>query len=77
MARIWRLLAGLAAVALFLFALIAVNQEEVSIRFLVWRTPEWSLFWWLLIAFLAGVAVGTLASLPSRIKGALRRRKAN
>ncbi len=77
MARIWRLLAGLAAVALFLFALIAVNQEEVSIRFLVWRTPEWSLFWWLLIAFLAGVAVGALASLPSRIKGALRRRKAN
>lgn len=77
MARIWRLLAGLTAIALFLFALIAVNQEEVSIRFLVWRTPQWSLFWWLLIAFLAGVAVGALAALPARIRGALRRRKAN
>lgn len=77
MARIWRLLAGLAAVALFLFALIAVNQEAVSIRFLVWRTPEWSLFWWLLIAFSAGLALGALASLPARIRGALRQRRAN
>ena len=77
MARIWRLLAGLAAVALFLFALIAVNQEAVSIRFLVWRTPEWSLFWWLLIAFSAGLALGALASLPARIRGSLRQRRAN
>ena len=77
MARIWRLLAGLAAIALFLFALIAVNQEEVSIRFLAWRTPEWSLFWWLLIAFSAGVAVGALALLPARIRGAIRQRRAN
>ena len=77
MARIWRLLAGLAAVALFLFALIAVNQEEVSVRFLVWRTPQWSLFWWLLIAFSVGLGVGVLAALPSRIKGVLRQRKAN
>lgn len=77
MARIWRLLAGLAAIALFLFALIAVNQEEVSIRFLAWRTPEWSLFWWLLIAFSAGVAVGALALLPARIRSTLRQRRAN
>lgn len=77
MARIWRLLAGLAASALFLFALIAVNQEEVSIRFLAWRTPEWSLFWWLLIAFSAGVAVGALALLPARIRSTLRQRRAN
>ena len=77
MARIWRLLVGLGAAALFLFALIAVNQEAVAVRFLVWRTPEWSLFWWLLIAFSAGVGVGALASLPSRIKGALRQRRAN
>ena len=77
MARIWRLLAGLAAIALFLFALIAVNQEEVSIRFLAWRTPEWSLFWWLLIAFAAGVAVGALALLPARIRSTLRQRRAN
>ena len=77
MARIWRLLVGLAAIALFLFALIAVNQEEVSVRFLVWRTPEWSLFWWLLIAFSVGFGVGVLAALPSRIKGALRQRRAN
>ena len=73
--RVWRLLAALAAIALFLFAVIAVNQEEVSIRFLNWRSPAWSLYWWLLIAFLAGAAVGAAALLPGRAKGALQIRR--
>ena len=77
--RVWRLfwrpLAALAAAALFLFAVIAVNQEQVSIRFLTWRSPEWSLYWWLLIAFLAGTAVGAAALLPGRARGALRIRR--
>ena len=75
MKRAWRLLAALVAIALFLFAVIAVNQEAVSIRFLSWRSPEWSLYWWLLIAFLAGAAVGAAALLPGRAKGALRIRR--
>ena len=75
MNRVWRTLAALAAIALFLFAVIAVNQEQVSIRFLTWRSPEWSLYWWLLIAFMAGVAVGAAAVLPGRAKGALRVRR--
>ncbi len=75
MNRVWRTLAALAAIALFLFAVIAVNQEQVSIRFLTWRSPEWSLYWWLLIAFMAGVAVGAAAVLPGRAKGALRARR--
>ena len=70
-----RLLLGLAAAALFLLALLAVNQEQVSIRFLAWRTPEWSLFWWLLIAFLAGAAVGVLTLLPARARSALQTRR--
>ena len=77
--RVWRLfwrpLVALAATALFLFAVVAVNQEQVSIRFLTWRSPEWSLYWWLLIAFLAGVAVGAAALLPGRAKGALHIRR--
>ena len=73
--RIGRILAALVAIALFLFAVIAVNQEQVSIRFLTWRSPEWSLYWWLLIAFLAGAAVGAAALLPGRAKGALRIRR--
>ena len=75
MNRIWRILAALIAIALFLFAVIAVNQEQVSIRFLTWRSPEWSLYWWLLIAFLAGAVVGAAALLPGRAKGALRIRR--
>ena len=66
---------ALVAIALFLFAVIAVNQEQVSIRFLGWRTPELSLYWWLLTAFLAGTAVGVAALLPARAKGALRVRR--
>lgn len=73
--RIWRILAALIAIALFLFAVIAVNQEQVSIRFLTWRSPEWSLYWWLLIAFLAGAVVGAAALLPGRAKGALHIRR--
>ena len=73
--RIWRILAALIASALFLFAVIAVNQEQVSLRFLTWRSPEWSLYWWLLIAFLAGAAVGAAALLPGRARGALRVRR--
>ena len=75
MKRIWRILAALIAIALFLFAVIAVNQEQVSIRFLTWRSPEWSLYWWLLIAFLAGAVVGAAALLPGRARGALRIRR--
>lgn len=75
MNRIWRILAALIAIALFLFAVIAVNQEQVSIRFLTWRSPEWSLYWWLLIAFLAGAVVGAAALLPGRAKGALHIRR--
>ena len=75
MNRIWRILAALIAIALFLFAVIAVNQEQVSIRFLTWRSPEWSLYWWLLIAFLAGAVVGAAALLPGRARGALRIRR--
>lgn len=43
---------------LFCFAVLAVNQEMVALRFLVWRTPELSLFWWLLLAFVAGLVIG-------------------
>ena len=79
MKRVWRLfgqaLLALAVAALFLFAVIAVNQEQVSIRFLNWRSPELSLYWWLLIAFLAGAAVGAAALLPGRARSALRNRR--
>ncbi len=75
MTRIWRFLVGIVALALFLLAVVAVNQEQVSVRFLSWKTPEWSLYWWLLIAFFAGVGVGALTLLLSPTKGALAMRR--
>ncbi len=79
MMRIRRLFWGLVALAAFLLAVIAVNQEPVAIRFLAWRSPEWSLFWWLLIAFLLGAGLGGVAMLPSRgraLRSARQARKA-
>ena len=57
---IWlrRVLAVIAALVLFLFALVAVNQDQISLRFLAWQTPAWSVFWWLLIALLLGLILG-------------------
>lgn len=45
------------AILLFCFALLAVNQGQVALRFLSWQTPEVSVFWWLLLAFFLGAAV--------------------
>ena len=51
--------AGL-AILLFCFALLAVNQSQVSLRFLSWESPEVSVFWWLLLAFLLGAGVSAV-----------------
>lgn len=51
--------AGL-AIVLFCVALLAVNQSQVALKFLGWQTPEVSVFWWLLLAFLLGAAVSSV-----------------
>ena len=53
-----RALAVFAALVLFLLAVVAVNQEQIALRFLAWQSPALSVFWWLLIALLLGVALG-------------------
>jgi uncharacterized membrane protein YciS (DUF1049 family) len=45
------------AILFFCFALLAVNQSQVTLRFLSWETPEVSVFWWLLLAFFLGAGV--------------------
>jgi uncharacterized integral membrane protein len=45
------------ALLLFVFALLAVDQESVALRLLSWRTPEVSVFWWLLLAFTLGAVL--------------------
>jgi uncharacterized integral membrane protein len=46
---------------LFCFAMLAVNQDHVAVRFLGWQTGEYSLFWWLLLAFVSGLLLGSIS----------------
>ena len=56
-------------VLVFLVAAIAVNQEQVSLSFLYWRTPfELSLFWWLFGVFLVGVVNGSIFGYVRRLR---------
>jgi len=47
---------------LFLAVLIwaSENSESVSIVFLGFRSDEWPVAWWMLMAFVAGVFIGVL-----------------
>jgi uncharacterized integral membrane protein len=48
------------ALLFFVFALLAVDQEVVALRLLSWRSPELSVFWWLLLAFALGVVLSSI-----------------
>ncbi len=72
-----RLFWGLLAVLVFCFALLAVNQTEVSLEFLSWRTPEVSVFWWLLATFLAGASVSAVGFALGSLRLRLRQRTIN
>ncbi len=67
-----RLLWGSLALAGFFFAALAVNQSPVALRFIIWETPQISVFWWLLLAFAAGLTIGlavtSLVSLRARLR---------
>jgi uncharacterized membrane protein YciS (DUF1049 family) len=69
-----RLLWGALALAAFLFAALAVNQSPVSLRFMIWETPEVSVFWWLLLAFAAGLAVGLAGASLVSVRARFRQR---
>lgn len=62
------------AVLLFCFALLAVNQTQVALHFLSWKTSEVSVFWWLLSAFLLGVVVSSVAFALTSLRLRLRQR---
>lgn len=57
MKALLRLFWTLLALLVFCFALLAVNQTAVALRFLSWQTPQLSVFWWLLAAFLLGALI--------------------
>ena len=55
---IFRLFLGLILLALIAFGFLAVNQQQVSLEFLKWRTPEGDLFWYLLATLVLGILIG-------------------
>ena len=57
----------------FLVSALAVNQQQVALSFVNWKTPfTLSIFWWLLMALLLGVLLGwfynLVRSLPLRMQ---------
>lgn len=65
------------AVLIFCFALLAVNQRQVSLEFLAWHTPEVSVFWWLLLAFLVGALVSAIGCSLASMRLRMRQRALN
>jgi len=63
------------ALLVFLFAALAVNQDQIALQFVTWRTPQWSVFWWLLLAFSFGLLVGLLGLAWSTTRLSLRNRR--
>tara|TARA_A100001037_G_scaffold286478_2_gene294908 strand:+ start:490 stop:780 length:291 start_codon:yes stop_codon:yes gene_type:complete len=47
----------------FVIAVLAVNQDQISLKFLSWSTVSVSAFWWLLAAFSVGFISGLLSML--------------
>ena len=51
-------------ILVFIFAALAVNQQQVALSFVGWQTPfTLSIFWWLFMALLLGVLLGWLYNL--------------
>jgi uncharacterized membrane protein YciS (DUF1049 family) len=60
----------------FLFAALFVNQQEMTLSFALWETPfALSMFWWLLAAFLMGLAFGLLNGAWINVKQRLKSHK--
>ena len=72
-----RAVAVLLALVLFLVAVVAVNQDQISLRFLAWQTPALSVFWWLLISLLLGLLLGLAAAAGVIARRSMRNRRLN
>ena len=75
MTKIVRVVVVLLAIVLFLVGLFAVDQTPVTLAFLAWRSPELSVFWWLLGAFGLGAVVGMVGAGLATVRRSLEHRK--
>ena len=63
-------------ILVFLFAALAVNQQQVALSFVGWQTPfTLSIFWWLFMALLLGILLGWLYNLVRHLPLRLQVRK--
>ena len=60
---------------MFFLAALVVNQEPIALKFLTWESPQFSVFWWLLGAFSAGLFLGLLGTLVATARLRLRNRR--
>ncbi len=67
------------AVVVFFIALLAAsdNSEKVALTFLEYSTPEWPISWWVLSAFVLGVAFATMLNTWANTRLRMAARKAN
>lgn len=74
---IWlkRLCLFVVVLIVLLTASLAVNQDEISLRFLTWETPVLPAFWWLLAAFLTGALFTALLVFAFYVQGRWRQRR--
>ena len=77
MSWLGKLFWALLAILTFVFAALAVNQETIALQLVTWRTPELSVFWWLLLAFVSGLAVGMVGIAWSTTRLSLKNRGLN
>ena len=77
MGAVRKLLWAVLAILVFAFALLAVNQGQIALRFLRWETPEVSVFWWLLAAFLLGAVFATIGCSMTAMRLRMRQRLLN
>lgn len=75
MSWLGRIFWAVLALLVFLFAALAVNQDQIALQFVTWRTPQWSVFWWLLLAFSLGLLVGLIGVAWSTTRLSLRNRR--
>lgn len=54
----FRLIMGAVILALLAFGMLAKNQQQVSLEFLKWTSPEMDLYWYLLITLVLGIFIG-------------------
>lgn len=65
----------LALGCMLILGLLGQNQEQVALKLIDYETPAFSVFWWILAAFGAGLVLGLLLLFISNTKHVFDRRK--